>query len=99
MLRAECLRRFPRGFGVVHEVTLRELDETKAERDWLKRNLDAANEIINRDVDAEVNLDTGQMRIVRRVCESGPGIEAMPPPRADAEQWGATLEDLLADDA
>jgi hypothetical protein len=28
-LRAECERRFPRGFGVVHEVTLRECDEWK----------------------------------------------------------------------
>lgn len=28
-LRAECERRFPKGFGVVHEVTLRERDEWK----------------------------------------------------------------------
>lgn len=34
-LRAECERRFPSGFGVVHEVTLRERDEYKAAADRL----------------------------------------------------------------
>ncbi len=31
--------------------------------------------------------------------ESGPGIATMPRPCVDNEQWGCTLEDLVAGDA
>ncbi len=95
-LSAECERR---GISLFSE----KVAEICAQRDEWKRRAEAAEAKLESGEAVVREVEIGGRRVVFTASgvyrESGPGIAAMPRPCVDNEQWGCTLEDLVAGDA